>query len=160
MNRGVPQWLPRPSLESAELVVPPPAKGPGNWAGAPAACLSDGTYYLAYRLRRKAGNDRGYAVVIARSEDGIEFDTIGVLAKEDFGAESLERPCLVQLEDGSWRLYMSCATPNSAHWWVDAIDAPSPKEFDPAKRVSVMAGDDLTAVKDPVVVLDDRKWST
>lgn len=147
-----------PDVSLADQVAGPPASGRGNWAGAPSVWHSGGVYYLAYRLRRPNGGDRGYGVVIAASEDGVEFTTLTALGKEAFGAESLERPSLVRLADGQWRLYVSCATPGSFHWWVDALDAPDPSAFDASTRVTVLPGDELTAVKDPVVFEVDGKW--
>ena len=45
------------------------------------------------------------------------------MSREAFGAESFERPVLVPLREGGWRLYLSCATPGSKHWWVDSLTA-------------------------------------
>ena len=149
---------PLPDVASAVLVVPPPAPGRGNWAGAPSALLSEGTYYLAYRMRRPGTGDRGYAVVIASSPDGVDFTTVAVLDKSAFGAESLERPALVRLPDGRWRIYVSCATPGSFHWWVEAIDAPDPAAFGTGTRERSLPGDGETAIKDPVVLLLDGTW--
>ena len=137
----------------------PPGEGSGYWAGAPSAVRSDGCFYLAYRLRRPVGDGRGYAVVIARSNDGVELETIDVIEKDDVGAESLERPGLVQLPDGGWRLYVSGATPGTLHWWVDAIDAPDPSGFSSSgRRRPTLPGDAVTAMKDPVVSWDGRQW--
>lgn len=161
MSEKKPEWpsaVPLPNVARATMAVPPPAAGRGNWAGAPSAVFADGVYYLAYRMRRPGGGDRGYVVVVASSADGVDFSTLAVLDKHAFGAESLERPALVRLPDGGWRIYISCATPGSFHWWVDAIDAPDPTAFDPAARVTVLPGDDDTAVKDPVVIFDDGAW--
>lgn len=154
---GVPRFL-LPDVTAADLVVGPPGRGPGYWAGASSVRFSDGVYYLAYRLRRPAGGDRGYGVVVAASDDGVEFTPLTALGKEAFGAESLERPSLVRLADGRWRLYVSCATPGSFHWWVDALDAPDPAAFDAASRVTVLPGDERTAVKDPVVFESGGTW--
>jgi hypothetical protein len=140
------------------MVVPPPAAGPGNWSGAASVCWADGAVYLAYRMRRPVASGRGYAVVVAVSRDGMHFDTIARLDREPFGAASLERPALVRVPGGSWRLYVSCATPGSDHWWVDAIDASEPSRFDPDRRVTVLPGDDEVAVKDPVVAWDGSQW--
>jgi hypothetical protein len=140
------------------MVVPPPGEGPGYWAGGPSAVFADGRYYLAYRLRRPVGSGRGYAVGIAASDDGVHFERIATLVKDAFGAESLERPMLVRRPDGGWRIYISCATPGTAHWWVDAIDGPDPASFDPAQRVTVLPGDDATAVKDPWIGWDADGW--
>ena len=43
---------PLPTLDDPQVVVPAPAAGPGNWAGAASAVLVDGTTYLTYRVRR------------------------------------------------------------------------------------------------------------
>src|SRR4051812_31146271 len=113
----------RPDPRRAELVVPAPGSGPGNWSGAPAAIHADGAVVLAYRVRQQLDAGRGIATVVARSEDGVHFETVAQVRRETFGAESLERPALARLEDG-WRLYVSCATPGSKHWWIEAVDSP------------------------------------
>ncbi|OHV28270.1 hypothetical protein BBK14_03695 [Parafrankia soli] len=150
--------VPLPTPDNAVTVVSPPGEGPGFWAGAPSAVLVDGAFYLAYRLRRPVGHGRGYAVVIARSDDGERFTPIHTIHRDAFPAESLERPALVPTPWGSWRLYVSCATPDSPHWWVDVLEADAPDAFDPATRRTVLPGDRLTAVKDPVVVWHDGLW--
>jgi hypothetical protein len=114
--------------------------------------------YLAYRLRRPVGNGRGFANVIARSSDGEHFDVISVLDRDDFACESLERPALVNLRGGGWRIYVSCATPGTKHWRVDSIDADTPDAFDPANRRTVLPGDSTQALKDPVVVEGADGW--
>lgn len=147
-----PPSAPIPSYDRSVTAIPAPGRGPGYWAGAPSAVLADGVFYLAYRLRRPVGSGRGYAVVVARSDDGVRFETVAEVERDPFGAASLERPALVHRPDGGWRLYVSCATPGSLHWWVDALDADDPSAFDPERRVTVLPGDDRTGVKDPVVV--------
>ena len=140
-------------------MVVPPGEGSGYWAGAPSAVRSGDHIYLAYRLRRPVRDGRGYAIVIARSADGVELETIDVLEKDHIGAESLERPGLVQLPDGGWRLYVSGATPGTLHWWVDAIDAPDPSGFSSSgRRRPTLPGDAVTAMKDPVVSWDGEQW--
>src|ERR1700722_14916333 len=118
-----------PDVESSVVVISPPGEGRGNWAGAPSAVKVDDTYYLAYRMRSAEG-DRGYGLVIASSPDGIEFETQAVFNKAEFGVQSLERPALITRPDGGFRVYVSCASIGSDHWWVDAMDAGSPAEFD------------------------------
>ena len=149
---------PLPTLKRSAVVVEAPGEGPGYWAGAPSAVRADGTIYLAYRLRRPVGDGRGYANVIARSEDGVRFETILELRKEDFDTDSLERPALVARPDGGWRVFVSCGTPGTLHWRVDAIDAEDPARFDPRRRTTVLPGDPTTAYKDPVVRWDGTRW--
>lgn len=151
-NAPLPQW------DSAVTVVEPPGDGPGFWAGAPTAVLVDGTFYLSYRLRRPIGQGRGYAVVIAKSDDGEHFTEVAAIGREPFGAESLERPALVRTPQGSWRLYVSCAVPNSSGWWVDVLEADDPSSFDPARRRTVLPCENDLAVKDPVVVWHADQW--
>jgi hypothetical protein len=150
--------FPAPQFERSRLVVPSPGSGPGHWAGAPSACMVDGVTYLAYRLRRPIGQGRGYAVVVARSADGERFETLTVIGKEPLSAESLERPALVTTEDGTFRLYVSCATTGTKHWRVEVLEAADPLSFDPLGTSVVLPGSESVGVKDPVILKHDGKW--
>ena len=150
--------LPLPSLEDARVVVPAPGPGPGNWSGAASAVLVDGTFYLTYRVRRPLIEGRGVTTVVARSSDGLVFETVCEVHRDDFGAESFERPVVLQRPDGGWRLYLSCATPASKHWWVEALDADTPEGLPTGRRTMVLPGDDTVAVKDPVVTVREGRW--
>ena len=92
----------------------------------------------------RAGAAHGPAVAATREP------ALAVLPKDRFAAESLERPALVRT-DGGWRLYVSCATPGSRHWRIDALDAPTPEALADAEARTVFPGDEHTGVKDPVV---------
>jgi hypothetical protein len=140
-----------PHLEESSVVITPPGAGPGYWAGAPSAVLAEEGIYLAYRLRRPVGDGRGYAVAIARSADGVRFETVATIRREWMQAESLERPCLVHTPAGRWRLYLSCATPGTKHWRVELLEAGDPSRFDVRERLVVLPGDAKTGVKDPVI---------
>jgi hypothetical protein len=144
--------LPRP--DESTVVIAPPSAGLGYWAGAPSAALGDDGIYLAYRLRRPVGAGRGYAIAVARSADGVHFETLITIGREAVGAESLERPGLVRDHSGRWRLYLSCATPGTKHWRIELLEAAHPAELDPSKRVVVLPGDANTGVKDPVIRLN------
>jgi hypothetical protein len=151
--------LPIPCPGQAAVVVPAPGSGEGSWAGAPSAVLADGAFWLAYRVRRPVPRGRGVAVVLARSSDGgVAFETVGRLSQGSFGAASLERPALVRRPDGGWRIYLSCATPNSKHWWVEAVDADSVAQLPEGRSTVVLPGDTRSAVKDPVVRVDASGW--
>jgi hypothetical protein len=142
----------------AEVVLAPEDPRPGAWAGGPSAQLVDGTWWLAYRLRRPVGDGRGYANVIARSADGVAFSPVVELSKDAFGAESLERPSLVHMPDGRWRLYVSCATPGSKHWRVDVLESDTVGGLATARPRTVLPGSATAAVKDPVIRHDGRQW--
>lgn len=144
--------------DEAEVVAVPDDPRPGAWAGGPSAVLDDGTWWLAYRLRRPVGEGRGHGVVLARSDDGVRFREVARIGKDGFGAESLERPALVRTPTGRWRLYVSCATPGSKHWWVDLLEAATPPELATATPRTVLPGSERLAVKDPVVRRHGDGW--
>ena len=134
------------------VVIEPPGDGYGFWAGGPSAVYHDGAYWLAYRLRKPVTEGRGFANVVARSDDGVHFETVATVTSAQFECASLERPALVPLPDGGgWRLYVSCSTLNSKHWWVEAIEADTAAGLADGKRTVVLPGDAATAWKDVVV---------
>ena len=147
--------------EPATVVVEPPGAGKGFWAGGPSVVHSDGLFHLAYRLRRPVDQGRGYANVVSRSTDGIHFEPVATLPAETFVCASLERPALIRRPDGGWRVYVSCSTANSKHWWVEAVDtAPGgdPAELADGRRTVVLPGDANSAWKDVVVTRDGDAW--
>jgi hypothetical protein len=149
--------FPIPGSATPSVVVPAPGRGFGQWVGAPSAALTEsGEIAVAYRVRRV--DQRGAAVVVASSEDGVSVRTVATLDKDRFGAESLERPALVRRPDGGWRIYVCSATPGSKHWWIDALDADDLAGLETAQRRTVFAGDETVGVKDPVVRVVDGRW--
>ncbi|MEU5876294.1 hypothetical protein [Spirillospora sp. NPDC047279] len=158
MNSG--EYTPLvPDLARSTVLAEPPGAGAGYWAGAPSAAEGDnGWIYLAYRLRRPIGQGRGYAVVVARYRDGAPVEPLVTIGKDTMDAESLERPALVRTAEGLWRLYLSCATTGTKHWRIEVLEAKDPADFDPRDRRVVLPGDELTGVKDPVIVHHDGLW--
>ena len=149
--------FPLPGSARSELAASAPGRGPQQWAGSSSAALDDdGSFVVAYRVRATA--DDYAATVVGRSEDGANLETVVTLDKDRFGAMSMERPALVRTEDARWRLYVCSATPNSKHWWIDVLEAETPEGFADAEARAVFPGDDLTAVKDPVVQRVDGGW--
>jgi len=147
-----------PHLESTQTAIPAPGFGGGFWVGACSAIEYDGYVYLAYRMRHPVTLGRGQGVVIARSRDGVNFETIAKISKDAMNAESLERPTLVRTPEGTWRLYMSCATTGTKHWRVEVIEADDPAKFDPSTHIVVLPGDKNWGVKDTVIMHRDGIW--
>jgi hypothetical protein len=143
--------LPLPTYDDAEVVVPAPESGPGNWSGAASAVLVDGVFWLTYRVRRPLTEGRGVAVVVSRSLDGVHFEPVTEVQRDRFGCESFERPVLVSVPDQGWRLYLSCATYGSKHWWVDSLTAPDVESLPAGHQQVVLPGSATVGVKDPVV---------
>ena len=150
---------PIPDYSRSTTLIPAPNCGPGHWAGAPSAVLDDeGTVWLAYRLRRPVDAGRGVSVTVARIGPSGTPETVAQVPRHRFGAESLERPALVRRPDGGWRLYVSCATPGTKHWWIEAIDAEDPADLADGPSRIVLPGDRSSAFKDPVVGVDSDGW--
>ena len=121
-------------VNSSQLVIAAPGQGDGFWAGAPSANPVRSPLYLAYRLRRPVNEGRGYANVVARSTGRRRPSRRSAsMHRDDLGCASLERPALVQRPDGGWRLYISLSTPDSKHWWIDALDADTTPETWPTE---------------------------
>lgn len=149
---------PLPDWQKARVVVAPPGRGPGNWAGAANALSYDGSIYLTYRLRRPIGQGRGTSVLVARSKNGVSFERIAQINKEQVEAESLERAALAVTPEGRWRLYLSCATPNTKHWRIEMVEADRPELLNARERRIVLPGSVNLAVKDPVILLRNGRW--
>jgi hypothetical protein len=140
-----------PTYDGTQVVVPAPDAGPGNWSGAASAVLVDGVFWLTYRVRRPLTEGRGVAVVVSRSEDGVSFEPVVEVHRDTFGCESFERPVIVPVGELGWRLYLSCATYDSKHWWVDSLTAPTVESLAAGHEQVVLPGDEGVAVKDPVI---------
>jgi hypothetical protein len=151
--------FPLPGAGRFAVVAPAPGAGHGFWTGSPGAALDvDGTFVIAYRVREGVGPEGGAQTVVARSDDGEQYTTVATLDKSRFGAMSMERPAIVRTDDGRWRLYVCCATPNSRHWWIDVLEADAPEQLGEADARSAFPGDEHTGVKDPLVQRINAGW--
>jgi len=136
-------------LTNEEVAVEAPGRGPQQWAGAPSAALDeDGSVILAYRTR--GDGDRN---VLARSPDGVHFTTVGTFE----AAGMVERPALVRA-GSSWRMYTSCSTPDTKHWWVGMLESSTVDDLPKSKHHRIFPGSDVVGVKDPVVRFDGTRW--
>ena len=142
---------------AGDVAIEPPGSGDGFWAGGPSVVFQNGTFWLAYRLRRPVDLGRGYANVVARSTDGVQFETVATVTSDEFESASLERPGLVPLAEGGFRLYVSCSTWGSKHWWVEAVDLDAEGHLTEG-RTMILAGDADTAWKDVVVHREGDDW--
>jgi hypothetical protein len=141
----------------------PETDSPGYWAGAPGAFYDAdaGVFYLTYRRRRDHGgeSDRGYACFIARSTDGVHFEDIWSVRKEQLRSPSMERFCL-RRDGDRWLLYISYVDPADSRWRTDAIEAASPDGFaiDDRKSALTSATTGTEGVKDPFVMRIGPAW--
>lgn len=152
-----------PRWEDSQLVLHT-AHGTGNWIGAASALVHGDYIYLAYRDRHPVDKGRGNRAYVARSQigDGVHFEILCAIDKEDMDAESLERPAVDVTPDGYWDLYLSCATFNTKHWRIERLRARSPQDFSARTRRTVFPGSAAFGIKDPVLARDGdlRIWAT
>ncbi len=152
-----------PRWENSQLMLHA-AHGTGNWIGAASALVHGDYIYLAYRDRHPVDKGRGNRAYVARSpiDNGVHFDTLCAIDREDMDAESLERPALDVTPDGDWDLYLSCATFNSKHWRIERLRAGRPQGFTARTRKTVFPGSAAFGIKDPVLVRgqDLHIWAT
>lgn len=164
--------LPRFDPDTGNVIAEPPGSGDGFWAGAPSAIhdAETGRFLCYYRLRWPLGGRRGGVCrVVASADPGAppsEWKTLWEATREDFGASSIERSCLLRdPHTGRWRLYVAAETAQTydrvpATWRVDLLEAESPEGLDPRRRRIVM--DPMmygfSHVKDPVVSIIGGEW--
>jgi hypothetical protein len=152
-----------PRRENSQLVLSA-AHGAGNWIGAASALVHGDHIYLAYRDRHPVEQGRGNRAYVTRSaiDDGIHFETLCAIDKQDMDAESLERPALDVTPDGDWLLYLSCATFNSKHWRIELLRAGRPEDFSARTREVIFPGSAEFGIKDPVILrgAELRIWAT
>lgn len=89
---------------------------------------------------------------------GVHFAKVATVTSASMQAASLERPALVVRAHGGWRLYVSCSTLGSKHWWVEALDADEPSGLATGRRTVVLPGSAEEAWKDVVVSTGADGW--
>lgn len=130
-------------FDTYEVVVPSPEDAPEWWAGAPSVLRdSEGVFWMAARMRTADAPRglRGYEIQILRSEDGIDFEVVHRVRREDVPIAGFERPVILQDPDsGQYKLY-GCGPWGESEEWsiIKWDDADSPTEFDPSTAKAVI----------------------
>lgn len=145
--------------EAGTTVFAPQGTGTGWWVGAPSVFWDGSDYWLAFRTRRPQP-ERGGLFQVARSHDGERFEVVGSIRKEDLDTSSIERGALLQVGDGTWRLYLSFVDPEDGRWRIDLLEAKDPSGFDATRRSPILTAADIGAegVKDPWVCRVGSSW--
>src|SRR5690606_5754906 len=81
-----------------EVILRPDEDKPEWWAGAPSIVYDAGVFWLAARMRTQESTRglRGYEIRILRSGDGVNFETVHRLKREDVPIPGFERPALLK----------------------------------------------------------------
>lgn len=154
----------------SKTVRVPPLKEKGSWVGAPSVIFDDSQekFFLYYRLRnprnkpmKSINYHRGYEARIAESDDGVIFNDIWALSKQEYNALSFERACLRKVND-KFHLYLSYNDINDETWKIDLLKASDPSNFDYNQKKTVLTpknkGKLVDHVKDPYLIKYDGQW--
>jgi hypothetical protein len=131
------QWLGSiPSRFARYDVVAVPDKDQAEWwAGAPSVVREDnGTFWMAARMRTPDAplGQRGYEIRIYRSPDGIHFDKVHSIPREQVPIPGFERPAMLKdPKTGKFKLY-ACGPLNGPWCIIKFDDADTPAQFLPA----------------------------
>ncbi|PNR92577.1 hypothetical protein [Petrotoga sp. 9PWA.NaAc.5.4] len=143
------------------MIKEPYGKGNGYWVGAPYVFYDHilNKFFLYYRIR-KPKPIRGGEVRIAQSDDGVKFDDILTIKKEQLDSESIERSSFLRCLDGVYRMYISYVDPQTRKWRIDMMEANHPKNFKVENRRKIFTAEDLgiEGIKDPYVFIVGRKY--
>ena len=128
-------------FESYDAVVEPDRDEAEWWVGAPSVVRDDeGTFWLAARMRMADAplGQRGYEIRIFRSDDGICFERVHSLLREDVPLPGFERPAL--LRDANTRHFKLYACGRLTDGWCifKFDDTDRPDRFDAATARAVI----------------------
>lgn len=127
-----------------DVVLESPEDAPEWWAGAPSVCRDDeGVFWMAARMRTADApvGLRGYEIQVLRSTDGIQFDRVHRIGREEVPIAGFERPALLHdAETGQFKLY-GCGPWGDAGEWsiIKFDDAATPADFVPSTARPVIA---------------------
>ena len=137
------------------LVRAPERAEPGYWVGCPSVLADGELTWLTYRERRPRGasSERGWRCAVAVGRDGVRFEDVWEVRKEELGSPSLERFDLTRTAEG-YELFLSFVDPADGRWRIDGVTAARPDIFDVAARHPILTAETTATegVKDPVVV--------
>lgn len=157
-------------FERHDVILRPDKNEPEWWAGAPSVARGeDGTFWLVARMRTADSQRglRGYEIRILRSSDGVRFDSVHSIKREEVPIPGFERPALLRdPATGKFKLY-ACGPWKEGPWAIIKFeDVDSPDHFDPSSAYPMIQAPeksferDIVPVeyKDPVVVHAGGKY--
>lgn len=153
-----------------DVVLKPDKDAPEWWAGAPSVVLDkNGTFWMAARMRspEHPRGLRGYEIRILKSKDGIHFQQVHRIGREEVPIPGFERPALlIDPITGKFKLY-ACGPWKEGTWAIIKFDdAESPDEFIASSARPVIQAPEktyprdvsVTEYKDPVIIFTENKY--
>ena len=152
-------------FDAYDVVLESPKDAPEWWAGAPSVLRdAEGIFWMAARMRTADAPRglRGYEVQILKSLDGIDFDLVHRIKREEVPIQGFERPALLQdPKSGQYKLYGCGPWGPDGEWSIIKFDdADAPTQFVPSTARPVIAPRPKTyerdvrpdGYKDPVII--------
>jgi hypothetical protein len=147
-----------------DTILEPDKNAAEWWAGAPSVVRDpDGVFWLACRMRTADAplGLRGYEIRILRSRDGIHFNKVHSIRREEVPIPGFERPSLLMdARSGRFKLY-GCGPWRGGPWSIIKFeDASDPTGFKASTAVPVVQPQPksdprdlpVEGYKDPVVL--------
>ncbi len=158
-------------FEDYDVIIESPKDAPEWWAGAPSVVRdTQGIFWMASRMRTADAPRglRGYEIRILKSKDGIHFDQVHTIKREDVPIEGFERPVILQdPETGKYKLYACGPWGKDSEWTIIKFDdADSPELFKPDTAKPVIAPRPKTyerdirpdGYKDPTIIFAQGEY--
>ena len=157
-------------FQKFDVVLGPDKDEAEHWAGAPSVTRDDqGVFWLAARMRSPEfpRGLRGYEIRLLRSTNGIHFELVKSIRREEVPIAGFERPAL--LFDPATRKFQlyACGPWRDGPWAILKFDdVESPEKFRPVTARPVIQAparrDDrdvsVTEYKDPVIIRTAGKY--
>lgn len=157
-------------FQKFDVVLAPDKDEAEHWAGAPSVARDEhGVFWLAARMRSPEfpRGLRGYEIRLLRSTNGIHFQRVKSLRREDVPIAGFERPALLfDPASKKFKLY-ACGPWQDGPWSILKFDdADSPEQFRPATARPVIQSPgprndrdiSVTEYKDPVIIRTAGKY--
>ena len=129
-------------MEEYQVILRPDTIAPEWWAGAPSVVRdASGVFWMACRMRTADAPRglRGYEIRLLRSADGVRFERVHSIRREDVPIPGFERPALLtDPKTGRFKLY-GCGPVKEGVWSIIKFDdADSPEQFRPESARTVI----------------------
>lgn len=158
------------SFTTYDVILEPDKNEPEWWAGGPSVVRDDqGIFWLACRMRTADSPRglRGYEIRILRSEDGITFEKVHHIPREQVPIPGFERPALlIDPQSKKFKLY-GCGPWQEGPWCIFKFDdADDPTRFIPSSAKPVIQPPEkkyprdvsVTEYKDPFIIYTGNKY--
>ena len=151
-------------FQQYDVILKPDTDAAEWWAGAPSVVRDDnGVFWMACRMRTADAPRglRGYEIRILKSADGIHFETVRRINRDEVPIKGFERPALLRDPDtGDFKLYACGPWTNDVWSILKFDDVHDLSALDPTSAHAVISPEKpkwerditVTGYKDPFIL--------